>query len=137
MKKFLITAASAALITGSAFFAIAEESKTAANEGKPMHKGGMLGEMDANGDGAVSKDEFVAHAGKMFTEMDANKDGKVTEEEMKAHQVAQKAKHEAMQKEMQAKQEAHFKEMDTNNDGQISKEEMMNFKGKPEGDKKN
>lgn len=43
---------------------------------------------DANKDGVVSKDEFMAkhqqRAEKMFSKMDANKDGKVDEAERKA-----------------------------------------------------
>ena len=43
---------------------------------------------DANKDGVVSKDEFMAkhqqRAEKMFTKMDANKDGKIDDAERKA-----------------------------------------------------
>ena len=45
---------------------------------------------DANKDGVVSKDEFMAkhqqRAEKMFTKMDANKDGKIDDAERKAMQ---------------------------------------------------
>ena len=44
--------------------------------------GGMMGRMaDANKDGAVSRDEFLAAQGKHFEMMDADKDGTVTAEE--------------------------------------------------------
>ena len=47
--------------------------------------GGMMARMaDANKDGAVSRDEFLAAHGKHFAMMDANKDGTVTAEERKA-----------------------------------------------------
>ena len=39
--------------------------------------------LDANGDGKVSRDEFLAQAGARFDRMDANKDGFVTPDEMK------------------------------------------------------
>ena len=39
---------------------------------------------DANGDGKVSREEFLARAGARFDRLDANKDGVLTAEEMKA-----------------------------------------------------
>jgi EF hand len=39
---------------------------------------------DANKDGAVTRDEFLAAQGRHFAMMDANKDGTVTAEERKA-----------------------------------------------------
>lgn len=51
-----------------------------------------FGEVDANGDGAVSQDEFAAaypEAGEdVWAQIDANKDGQVTEDE---HQAAMEA----------------------------------------------
>lgn len=44
----------------------------------------MFKELDANGDGTVSKDENNAFATKKFEENDANKDGKVTKDEWDA-----------------------------------------------------
>ncbi len=51
------------------------------------HRGpeGMMGRMaDANKDGAVSRDEFLAAQGKRFEMMDADKNGTVTAEERQA-----------------------------------------------------
>lgn len=46
---------------------------------------GMMARMaDANKDGAISRDEFLAAHGKQFDMMDANKDGTVSAEERKA-----------------------------------------------------
>lgn len=46
---------------------------------------GMMARMaDANQDGAISRDEFLAAQGKHFAMMDANKDGTVTPEERQA-----------------------------------------------------
>lgn len=97
MKKALMLGA--AIVAISALPALAEDGgkKGPRDHGKMMEK--IFSEQDANGDGAVSKDEFVAHSTKRFEEMDANKDGKVTKEEIKAHHEAKraewKAKHDA------------------------------------------
>jgi hypothetical protein len=39
--------------------------------------------MDSDGDGAVSKDEFMSHAEKKFSMKDKNSDGVLSDEEMK------------------------------------------------------
>jgi Ca2+-binding EF-hand superfamily protein len=46
------------------------------------HAGGKSA--DANGDGKVSRDEFLARAAARFDSLDANKDGVLTADEMKA-----------------------------------------------------
>lgn len=59
--------------------------------GKGMRHGGdhgmgmkMIGMADANHDGAVTRDEFLAGAGQHFDMMDANHDGSLTKEERAA-----------------------------------------------------
>lgn len=47
-------------------------------------QGGGPGKMDANGDGEITREEFMAPHGEMFSRMDKNGDGKVTAEEMQA-----------------------------------------------------
>ena len=41
--------------------------------------------MDTDGDGAVSKEEFMSHKEERFMKKDANGDGVLTEDEMKKH----------------------------------------------------
>jgi len=96
MKKILLLGA--AVLTINAIPALAEEGgKGKRDGGKMMEK--IFTEQDANGDGAVSKDEFAAHATKRFDAMDADKNGSVTKDEIKAH-------HEAKKAEWKAKREA-------------------------------
>ncbi len=45
-------------------------------------------EMDANNDGKVSKDEYLAYEGKKFDEIDVNKKGALTPEDFEAHHKA-------------------------------------------------
>lgn len=52
--------------------------------GGAMMRGGGGGAMmraDTNGDGAVSRDEYLAMMGQRFDRMDLNHDGKITREE--------------------------------------------------------
>lgn len=60
-------------------------------EMRGMHRGmggHMKGAMDANKDGAVTKQEFIAAGLARFDRMDANKDGQVTKEERQAARAA-------------------------------------------------
>lgn len=94
MKKLLLLGA--AVLTIQAIPAFAEEGgpgKHKRDGGKMMER--IFTEQDANGDGAISKDEFVTHATKRFESMDGNKDGSVTKEEIKAHHDAKKAEWKA------------------------------------------
>lgn len=66
------------------------------------HRGGAMGgmmmlrQMDANGDKAVSRDEFIAGALKRFDAADANHDGKLTPEERRAAMRQMMMKHRQM-----------------------------------------
>lgn len=92
MKKILMIGA--AVLTLNAIPALAEEGGARKHDGgQKMDK--MFTEQDANGDGKISKDEFVAHATKRFEEMDSNKDSNVTKEEIKAHFEAKRAEWKA------------------------------------------
>lgn len=54
--------------------------------GADSEKGGKASrfdKMDTNGDGKISRDEFVAMAAKRFDKMDANGDGSLSQDEMK------------------------------------------------------
>ena len=53
------------------------------HKGKRSCKIKKLKKMDTDGDGAVSKDEFMAHAEKKFAKKDKNGDGVISAEEMK------------------------------------------------------
>lgn len=82
MNKLIIgLAATATLIGGAAIAAhAADKSKGPA--------GWLLKHGDTNGDGAISRDEFLAKAAEHFAKADANKDGKVTGDEVMAMMAA-------------------------------------------------
>lgn len=48
------------------------------------HKGKMFEKHDTNGDGVISKDEFLKGAEERFSKMDTDGNGEVTKEEAKA-----------------------------------------------------
>lgn len=64
------------------------EGRDGKHWGKRHHRGGghgfMMKQADTNGDGAISKAEFVAAHLARFDASDANKDGTVTKEERRA-----------------------------------------------------
>ncbi len=59
-------------------------------KGDKSHHAKIWEKMDANNDGAVSKDEYNKSHADMFVKMDANKDGKVTKEEKMAFKKSKK-----------------------------------------------
>lgn len=90
MKKILMLGIAVLALNAAPSFA---EDKAAASADAPKHhKSDMLKEIDADGDGAVSKNEFLAFHEKRFGEMDANNDGKISKEEHEAMRAEWKAK---------------------------------------------
>ena len=78
MKKIFLT--SAAILAISVAPAMAEGH----SEGDHGSKGGVFNKHDTNGDGVISKDEFLNHAEERFGNIDTDGDGTVSKEEAKA-----------------------------------------------------
>lgn len=78
MKKILMLTAAAFVMTAPAAFA--EDPAKPAVE-RPHRGGGMLEKLDTNQDGDVSKEEFMAFHEARFGELDANGDGKISKAE--------------------------------------------------------
>src|SRR5262245_40454446 len=110
--------------------------KAAAGRGK--HWDQFVKKFDANGDGKVSKEEFLSKR-PAFDKMDANKDGSVTAEEVKALPAVQKrggtgagfmerfdADHDGKvtPAEYDAKRTTLFEKLDKNKDGMIDQSEV-------------
>jgi Ca2+-binding EF-hand superfamily protein len=77
-------------------------------------KGGMIEKLDLDGDGNITKEEFLSRHMEKFNELDANGDETISKEELSAF-------HESRQQERQSKM---FQMMDDNGDGMVSEEEM-------------
>lgn len=71
-------------------------------------------ELDANGDGQVTKEEMQAHRNQRFTDADTNGDGKLSVEEMQA----------AAQKKTQDRVTKMFEKNDTDQDGFLTEDEL-------------
>lgn len=62
-------------------------------------KGGKMFEKhDTNGDGVISKAEFLTHAEERFAKMDADGNGEISKEEAKAYKKAMKEKRKERKK---------------------------------------
>lgn len=94
MKKLMILSA--------AILAISSAPVLADNHGEGK-KGGMFEKHDTNGDGVISKAEFLSHAEERFSKMDADGNGEVTKEEGKA---AHKDKRDKMKERKGANKDA-------------------------------
>ncbi len=85
MKKPLIIAAVITLAADGTAYALnppATDQMAASQQDAPQRgRGGMLMRADTNGDGVITRQEFMAASDARFARMDANKDGKLTADE--------------------------------------------------------
>lgn len=113
MRKTILLGGLAALsLTVAGGVAVAQQ--TTQQQSAPRHARG-----DADGDGRVSRAEFVEQRTARLTAADANRDGTVTAEEMRAAMQAHRAERVA----------ARFDRLDADKNGQISRDE---FSARPE-----
>lgn len=107
----------------------------AAPQGKGDMHGDFLETLDANGDGAVSTQEFDTMRAAHLAELDGNNDGLVTFEEHKAAREARAREHFVSRHdkdgdgrvsvdEMAIRGEGHFERMDRDGNGSISRDEL-------------
>ena len=120
-----------ALIAAGGLMAITQQAMACSGKGHGPNDacptgGGMVQQMDKDGDGAVSLKEFNVFHAERFKAMDSNSDGKVTGAELDGL-------HQGMRGQMQGMKhmsiEQHFDAADSNHDGALTKEEAE--KGMP------
>ncbi len=81
--------------------------------------------MDSDGDGKITKEEFVAHVTKEFAEKDANGDGKITKEECDHFDALNTDGDDFISdEEFEAGHGNMFAKMDADTDGFVTEEEM-------------
>ena len=100
MKKLILSTFAVLMIAAPAAYAC-------------HHDGGNYkNNRDTNGDGVISKEEFVSHAEKQFMKMDANNDGTVTKDEQ--HAAKKKMRQEMKNKKNKWKQKKMNKDASAN-----------------------
>lgn len=87
MRKIsmVLAVAAAVLIAQPAWAeegAAAGQGRFAGRAGGGHHGGEMLRQMDKDGDGSISREEFVTGAGERFAKMDKNGDGVLNKDDM-------------------------------------------------------
>ena len=128
--KFLVPAALALglAVSGAAVAQTAGAPGTQA--GKPDRRAEMIKAMDKDGDGKVSKAEFLAFQPQGGWQVDANKDGKVTRDEFMTPRSRADSPRAAEWKARAEKRRADaFSQLDANKDGMVSREEFTQFRG--------
>ncbi len=80
----------------------------------------ILQRIDANGDGAISKDEMTAARERLFKKLDRNGDGVIDEKEIASARQAIKDRAEVAQ----ARVGNRWRRLDTNGDGRVSEQEL-------------
>lgn len=128
MKKLLLLtlAVSVGLASACALAQAAGQAAPQAGHNK------MMSRMDANGDGAISKDEAAKfpRLAASFDQIDTNKDGKLSQDELVAWRKSRAESGDRMHsgykdpEDMQARRAACFDKADTNHDGQLSRDEF-------------
>ena len=87
MKPKFARTLAAALVAALAFGTTASAGHHEGGEKKKPGHGHHFERKDANGDGTISKEEWIAASEARFSKVDANGDGTVSREEMsEAHQ---------------------------------------------------
>ncbi len=92
MKKLFLSCVALALMASPALAADAAKAAPAPAVAAPHDHKGVFEQADANNDGIVTRDEFLASEGKYFDSVDTNHDGKLSKDEIQAQRQAAQAR---------------------------------------------
>lgn len=98
MSRKLILAAAAAFVMASPAWAEDAPGKGGMEDGSPHRGRQTLEKLDTDGDGKISKAEFMVKHEERFARMDKDSDGFISKDEMQAAREAMKARREEARK---------------------------------------
>jgi len=130
LRRLIGAAILMALAGGTMNTAIADDSVALATGGyaTSLRTMEMMHMIDANKDGKVSKDEWVAYQTRLFMALDKNGDGFLEVEEFYGNPKAVDFATGGYARALETKQ--MLGKIDANGDGKVSREEFMNFQMK-------
>lgn len=127
--------AASGILVGTALTAAADGGRKGGHWNKGHHGGwGMMADpisfeqLDADGNGEISKEEFDARHSAWIKAVDANGDGMLQKEELEAHVMDQ------VQAMVEKKSELMFNRLDSDGDGAVSDVELQEKMGKSRND---
>ena len=128
---FIVGLAASGILVGTVSIASADGGQEGGHWHKRHHGGwGMMADpisfeqLDADGNGEISKEEFDARYSAWIKAVDANGDGMLQKEELEAHVMEQ------VQAMVEKKSEAMFNRLDSDGDGAVSDAELQEKMGK-------
>ena len=132
--KKLLTASLVMLVTalGYGARAAADDMASFATGGyaRGLKTPAIMHKMDTNGDGMISKDEWIAFQEKVFAMLDKAKSGMLDEKEFMGPGGAELVSFATAGYARGLKTKEMFKKIDTDSDGTISKDEWLNLQKK-------
>lgn len=79
--------------------------------------GDLIGRADLNGDGRVTREEFISARSQLFTRLDRNRDGYISRDDASQSRIGRRAQGKRLGEAL--------REFDRNNDGRIGRDEFV------------
>ena len=103
MKKTMLTALAAVMAASVAVPAMAAQQKKGHHGGPRIER--MIERFDANGNGAIEREEISAHRAAMFNSVDADQSGTLNKDELAALAEIRRSEHDKAREERRAERQ--------------------------------